>query len=254
MGETRKVGPTLLWILAAACGGDDAPEGPRDTVGSVAIAAPGGPVWLGDTSRLAAIVRSSSGEVLDRDVAWSTSDTAVVSVLARGLVRGHGVGSALVRATLEGKTDSVALTVLAPKVEGRLYALATVDGSPLEYLLSDYTVPVEGTRRRHWLVADTLRFQPDGWVLYTRRDRWSEQVPGMPEDIYEDASMGSGQFEQLDDQVMVAWNWITPAPPDAPRDSLRLRHDGLARRVRIPAPCQACGPGRLGEYLYLRRN
>jgi uncharacterized protein YjdB len=59
----------------------------------------------------------------DRSVTWSSTDTLVASVSATGLVRGHGVGAAVVLALSDGARDSVAVTV-------RLVPVAAVQIAP----------------------------------------------------------------------------------------------------------------------------
>lgn len=62
--------------------------------------------------QLVAIVLDASGNELDgRDVAWSSSDRTRVTVTSTGLITASEVGSSLVRAVSEGKSDSVKIIV-----------------------------------------------------------------------------------------------------------------------------------------------
>jgi uncharacterized protein YjdB len=67
------------------------------------------------TRQLAATARDAAGGVLTgRAVAWSALDPAVATVTAGGEVRGVSAGAARVVATVEGRADTAAVTVLVP--------------------------------------------------------------------------------------------------------------------------------------------
>ena len=68
----------------------------------------------GQTAQLVATVRDGAGNVLTgRAVAWSSSDAAVASVSAAGLVTARAAGAATVTAASEGKTGAAAVAVAA---------------------------------------------------------------------------------------------------------------------------------------------
>ncbi len=130
--------------------------------------------------------------------------------------------------------------------------LVSVAGRGAPALLTDFTAP-DGYRRRRWILADTIHFLSGGRLSYARWDRWAEQTPGSPEDVYDDFQRGGGWYEQQDDRVGVAWNLISVPTPDAFRDTLRVRADGLSRNVVTPPVCFTCPTGPLIEFLYARR-
>jgi hypothetical protein len=238
--------------VALACG--DATVTETKHVASVRVTAPSPWIFLGDSAQFAATVTTSDGGPLSgAPVAWTTSDGAVAHVNAAGMVFGRGVGTARIFASSAGKIDSADVNVLAPKVESGTYGLRAVDGgrsSP--FLLVDATTS-DGTRRQQWLVADTIRFGSDGRLTYVSVRRFIE-LPPDGEGYVDDVELrGGGYFEQLDDKVAIAWNYITVPPRSGYTDTLTLRVDGLARFVHRPPTCFTCPVGPLAEYLYLRR-
>ncbi len=67
---------------------------------------------VGDTSRLRATLTDETGAVLvGRPITWSSSDNAIVTVLATGQIRGMGTGSATITATQEVHHATAAITV-----------------------------------------------------------------------------------------------------------------------------------------------
>ena len=72
-------------------------------------------VAIGATQTLAATVKDQNGVVMSgQAVTWSSSNTAVATVNASGVVTGVAAGSATISATSSGKTGSASLTVNAP--------------------------------------------------------------------------------------------------------------------------------------------
>lgn len=74
---------------------------------------------LGDTTRLAARVRSAQtgGDVTGVTVSWSSSDEAVATVDAHGLVRARGHGTATISADLAGKEQVKSTIVVAQRTQ-----------------------------------------------------------------------------------------------------------------------------------------
>ncbi len=91
-------------------------------VSSVQVTAASVTLQAGAVEQLTVSAVGASGTVLSgRAVAWTSSDTTVVSVSPSGLAAavaylGEAVRSAIIRATVEGKQDTVRLTVLPPPV------------------------------------------------------------------------------------------------------------------------------------------
>ena len=88
---------------------------PQVPVASVSVALANSSLTAGQTTQATATTRDASNNVLTgRSVAWSSSNTAVATVSASGLVTAVAVGSAQIIATSESKTGSATLTVAAP--------------------------------------------------------------------------------------------------------------------------------------------
>jgi hypothetical protein len=66
----------------------------------------------GQTMRLEALVVDASGNALEgREIRWSSSDVARVSVAQTGIIAASDVGSSLVSASSGGKADTVKVIV-----------------------------------------------------------------------------------------------------------------------------------------------
>jgi hypothetical protein len=115
---------TLAILAVAACG--DAtrlpldPQDPTDpvdpTVPVAAVTVSPAPVSIleGGTSALIATPVDATGQALTgRQVAWTSSEVSVATVSQQGVVSAIAAGSAIIRATSEGKTGSAVVTVLA---------------------------------------------------------------------------------------------------------------------------------------------
>ena len=90
---------------------------------------------VGSTTQASATPRDAAGNVLTgRTVSWSSSNAAVATVSAAGLVSALSVGSVTVTANVEGKTGSAAATVSAPVSGTTIYPgqsiQAAVDAAP----------------------------------------------------------------------------------------------------------------------------
>ena len=100
-------------------------------VASVSVNPASASVQVGQTVQLVATPKDASGNPLTgRTVTWGSSNTAVATVTASGLVTGLVVGSATITATSEGQSASSAITVTAPAA-GNIYYTATtgLDGN-----------------------------------------------------------------------------------------------------------------------------
>lgn len=81
-------------------------------VASVTVAPPTPSVVAGQTVQLTATTRDASNNVLTgRTVGWTSSNDAVATVDASGLVTGRSAGTATIIATSEGRSGSATLTV-----------------------------------------------------------------------------------------------------------------------------------------------
>ncbi len=103
--------PRLIVLVGlAAC---DSATTPRPPVAVVTVAPPAATLLSGDTVRLVATAMDASRDTLkDRPITWQTSDAAVATVSATGLVTGVGSGTASITAVVEGQNGASAVTVL----------------------------------------------------------------------------------------------------------------------------------------------
>jgi hypothetical protein len=82
------------------------------TVATVAVSPTSASLAVGGTRQLAATARDASGNTISgKTFSWTSSNTAVATVSASGLVTARAAGSASVRATVDGKSGTSAITV-----------------------------------------------------------------------------------------------------------------------------------------------
>lgn len=111
-------------------------------VGSVIVSPPTATVTAGQTVSFSATVRDTSGAVVtDRVVTWRSSNTAVATVSAAGVVTGVTPGVVTITATSEARSGSAAVTVLPVPV-------ATVTLDPTSVTLEPgQTAPLSATTK-----------------------------------------------------------------------------------------------------------
>ena len=81
-------------------------------VATVEVSPPSADLTVGQTRQLAAIAKDGRGAVLGgRTVVWSTGAPSVAAVSGTGVVTGVGAGSAVVFATIEGRTGAATINV-----------------------------------------------------------------------------------------------------------------------------------------------
>ena len=96
-------------------------------VASVTVTPPAPNVNVGQTVQLTATPYSSAGQALTgRTTTWSSGATTIATVSSSGLVTGVSAGSAVITATIEGKTATATVTVSAVSQS----QVATVTVSP----------------------------------------------------------------------------------------------------------------------------
>ena len=148
------------------CGGSTEPPAPTPVVSSVSsvlITAPTSAIDVGGTVDLTVTVRDLAGAVVTgKSLSWATSNATVASVSSTGTVTGVAAGSALISASVEGKTGSTQVTVVAA-------AVATVAIVPP-------TDPV--VAGQSYSLAALVKDQP-GNTLAGRRVTWSSSAPGV---------------------------------------------------------------------------
>lgn len=90
---------------------------PPVAVASVELAPSSLSLETGDTRTLEAVPRDAQGNPLSgRTITWSSEDETVATVDAAGRIMAKKVGASAITATVEGKSASVALTVIRPAV------------------------------------------------------------------------------------------------------------------------------------------
>src|SRR6266496_3833718 len=88
------------------------PPPPPPPVATVTVSPSSAAIHVGDTLRLSATLRDSAGNPLSgRTITWSSDSAAVASVSGSGLVTGLRAGTAIIRATSEGKSGTATITV-----------------------------------------------------------------------------------------------------------------------------------------------
>jgi hypothetical protein len=99
------------------------------TVSSVAVTPPIDTVLVGRTAPFSALARDRRGNALARTVAWSSSDPAVATVDAAGVVTGLAAGTAIISATAGGVVGTTSAVVRDPCLESTTIAMGqTVSG------------------------------------------------------------------------------------------------------------------------------
>ena len=105
----------IIAASVSACGedgGGDIQE-PRP-VAAVTVTAPTTTIDVGQTVQLTATARDAGGSVVEgRTFEWTAADASVASVSPTGLVAGLAQGQVEIRATTEGVTGSIMITVAA---------------------------------------------------------------------------------------------------------------------------------------------
>jgi uncharacterized protein YjdB len=112
------VSSILIPVLVLGCGGDEgAGVQEPDRVAAVIVSAPTTMIRVGDTVQLTASARDADGNVLEgRSFTWTSGIGTVASVSPNGLVTGLVKGASEIRATTEGVTGTVVITVaVAPR-------------------------------------------------------------------------------------------------------------------------------------------
>src|SRR5436309_405698 len=86
-------------------------------VASVAVSPATSSVQQGATIQLTAVARDAAGNVLNgRTVTWTSSNNAVITAAATGLVTGVAAGTGTITATSEGMTGTASVTVTSVPV------------------------------------------------------------------------------------------------------------------------------------------
>lgn len=209
--EPRWARASVAGLLAAAlisCGEgptqppiDPGPD-PDPTVATVRVAsALGDLIAVGRTAQLTAEALTSTGATVAGTASWSSSDDAIATVDANGIVTGVAEGTASISATVDGVTGSLDLT------------LADADLAAIETLLDD-------------ALAEELLGGVGGTAETNLRAEWAECRSGA----------GSGSLAQLRDCIATARTHLAGSidPSVAPLAALLgLFVDGIERLLNL---------------------
>jgi glucose/arabinose dehydrogenase len=153
------------WVSACGEGGGDIQEpGPVTTV---SVTAPRTAIEVGQTVQLTATARDAGGTVVEgRVFEWTTADAAVGSVSPIGLVTGLTEGLLEIRASTEGVTGSMMITVTAAPPGGPVTAALHEVASGLDFPL--YLTSPPGDDRLFIVERDgAIRLLVGGTLLET---------------------------------------------------------------------------------------
>jgi uncharacterized protein YjdB len=114
MAARRAAWLAAVILVLTACSDDTDPAGPppAEPVAAVHVTAPAPTLPAGATMQLAATALNAAGAPLSgRTVTWSSGDEQKATVSTSGLVTAHRAGQVAIRATAEGRTGEVMLTI-----------------------------------------------------------------------------------------------------------------------------------------------
>jgi uncharacterized protein YjdB len=111
--RSRHFTTALGAALLLGCGGDDGSGIPGPApVDTVTVTAPTTEIRVEQTVQLTATALDADGNVLEgKSFEWSSGIGTVATVSQTGLVTGHVKGQSEIRATTEGVTGSLVITV-----------------------------------------------------------------------------------------------------------------------------------------------
>jgi parallel beta-helix repeat protein len=131
-------------VLAGACSGPSAPSSAPQvqTLTANVLALTGTPVLaIGQASQFAADTRA--GQDVTRQSVWSSSNAAVVTASATGLVTGVGIGTATITAAYHDATGALQVVVQqAPESSPRIASCATIVLPGAYVLVADISQPI----------------------------------------------------------------------------------------------------------------
>ncbi|CAN5796606.1 hypothetical protein BH23GEM5_BH23GEM5_08010 [soil metagenome] len=154
----------MLTVAGCEGGGGlvDPPAGPE--VASVSINSPDQTLELGRTVQLNATATSAAGNPLDRTFVWSSTDETRVRVSSTGMVTAVAPGTAMIRATVDGKRGEVQITVspvavASVEVVPNLRSVQIGDTVHLRVLARDAAGNELTGRQVTWASSDQTRAQ-----------------------------------------------------------------------------------------------
>jgi len=117
MTMLRILRPLLAAALLGGCSSSDQLIRPPAAVAFVGVTPGAFVLTIGDSRQMTAILRDADGNrLIDRSVVWSVDDTTTARITMTGQLTGVGHGYVTITATSEGKSSSVAATIVPPEV------------------------------------------------------------------------------------------------------------------------------------------
>lgn len=138
-------------------------------IASVSVTFGSSSIAVGDTTRATATLLDYQNRPLYRTVTWSSSNSALATVSATGLITGVGPGTAVITASRGYKTGSATITVTAATSTGGSLPVASVSVSP-----ATAAVQLGGTVQLTAVTRDA-----NGNVLTGRAVTWSSASPAV---------------------------------------------------------------------------
>jgi uncharacterized lipoprotein YbaY len=161
----RLVAASVIGLGALSCAGDG-PTQPPVAVALVELdgAPASGVVLVGGTANLTATPRSAEGSPLSRSVSWTSSNTAVATVNAAGVVSGLSAGPVAIIATAGGVQGVLELSIRVPVAVPAAGAPAPTTTSVLGGAVS-LTIPPGATATTQLTVAPAADVPEDDRIL-----------------------------------------------------------------------------------------
>lgn len=124
VGAVRRVAAVAsAGVFLASCGSATASD--RHAVASVTLSAPPTTLAAEDKAQLTATALDASGAVVDGvSFVWQTSSVALALVTNTGMVTGVGPGVVAISASAQGKTGTIQLTVVPPRIDAMTVSLS----------------------------------------------------------------------------------------------------------------------------------
>jgi len=157
---TSGAGSTTITATIDGVSGTSAVTVSNVPVAKVVVGPSGPSVTTGSSAQLVATVTDANGTVVtDRVVSWTTSNSAIASVSATGVVTGNLPGTATITATSEGKSGSTTVTVTLVPVGGVAVSPSTLSLTPsqtgtLAATVTDANGQVVTNRPVTWSTSD----------------------------------------------------------------------------------------------------
>jgi len=126
------------WLLGSCGGGGEIagpPPPPPPTTASITVSPGSGTLVPAATVQLTAAALDASGQQLQRTFTWASSDLSKATVNSSGVVTGVAAGSATITAGVDGKTGTLAVSVLDGGVVSSAGGTLTLESGLVQLVL-----------------------------------------------------------------------------------------------------------------------